>query len=231
MNSSPSLDLAHSLAVEIHDIVFQYGKHPPILNISKLEIKKGEKIFIYGPSGSGKTTLLGLLAGVLPPQKGSIRILGEKLEKMSASKRDHFRGNHLGYIFQMFNLIPYLSVEENIRLSADLNPLRKKKVHPHDLAILAQSLGIETLLTRKVTELSVGQQQRVAAARSLYGSPEIIIADEPTSALDYDHREKFLELLFSECKKTNATVLFVSHDRQLEKFFDRCISLKEINTA
>ena len=227
MTPSPSLN-----AIKIRDLEFQYADHPPILKISSLDIEAGEKIFIFGPSGSGKTTLLGLLAGVLPPQQGSIEILGKNLGKMSPSQRDHFRGNHMGYIFQMFNLIPYLSVEENIRLSADLNPLRQKNVEglPKDaIHRLAQSLGIEALLSRQVTELSVGQQQRVAAARSLYGSPEIIIADEPTSALDYDHREKFLELLFSESKKTNATVLFVSHDRQLEKLFDRCISLKEIN--
>jgi putative ABC transport system ATP-binding protein len=232
MNTTP-LTSPDSI-IEIHDLEFQYTPGKPVLKIERLKINRGERIFIYGPSGSGKTTLLGLLAGVLPPQKGSIEILGEKLEKMSGSARDHFRGNHLGYIFQMFNLIPYLSVEENIRLSAELNPLRAKKVKGHESSsalAIAKALGIEDFLNRKVTELSVGQQQRVAAARALYGSPEIIIADEPTSALDYDHRERFLELLFSECEKTNATVLFVSHDRQLEKLFDRCLSLAEMNIA
>jgi putative ABC transport system ATP-binding protein len=94
---------------------------------------------------------------------------------------------------------------------------------------LAEELGIKDIFLKEVTRLSVGQQQRVAVARALLGSPEIIIADEPTSALDYDHREKFLKLLFLECEKSNTTVLFVSHDRQLGSLFDRCVSLQEIN--
>ena len=220
--------------IEISDLVFAYPNHPPVLNVKHLEIRRGEKVFIYGPSGSGKTTLLGLLAGVLSIQNGSIKILNKELATMSGSERDHFRGNHLGYIFQMFNLIPYLTVEENIRLPSELNPIRKKRLGDSSekhLSSLTHALGIEKLIGRKVTDLSVGQQQRVAAARAVFGSPEIIIADEPTSALDYDHRERFLELLFSECDSTHATVLFVSHDRQLEKLFDRCISLKEVNQA
>lgn len=220
--------------IEIRNLSFRYGSHPPVIHLKEMNIKMGEKIFIYGPSGSGKTTLLGLLAGVLPIQSGSIRILGQELSAMNASQRDHFRGNHLGYIFQMFNLIPYLSVQENIRLPSEINRLRRSRVVGNGneaIKALASSLGIESFLSRNVNELSVGQQQRVAAARAVFGSPEIIIADEPTSALDYDHRERFLELLFSECKKTGAAVLFVSHDRQLEPLFDRCISLKEINQA
>lgn len=219
--------------IDIKDLRYSYGKNP-VLNIRSLKIYSGEKIFIYGPSGSGKTTLLGLLAGVIPPQEGSIKVLGQDLGRMSAANRDSFRGNHLGYIFQMFNLIPYLSVQDNILLAADLNQKRKAKLTSNNreqaVLSLATDLGIETLLKRNVTALSVGQQQRVAAARALVGAPEIIIADEPTSALDYDHREKFLQLLFRECEKTKASVVFVSHDRQLEKLFDRCISLQEINT-
>jgi putative ABC transport system ATP-binding protein len=221
--------------VEIQDLVFRYGKDIPVLDIQDLKIKRGEKVFIYGPSGSGKTTLLGLLAGVLVAQEGSIRLLGKDLVKMTAHERDEFRGNHLGYIFQMFNLIPYLSVMDNILLSCELNRTRKKRVPRGKLkenaASIAHELGIADYLNKAITQLSVGQQQRVAVARAILGSPEIIIADEPTSALDYDHREKFLKLLFQECQKSQASVLFVSHDRQLEPLFDRCISLKEINRA
>jgi putative ABC transport system ATP-binding protein len=206
-----------------------------VLDIPRLEIARGEKVFVYGPSGSGKTTLLGLLAGVLPPQEGSIQVLGRKLGEMGSSARDAFRGSHLGYIFQMFNLIPYLSVRDNILLSSDLNRERRMRLEGKggnkSVLALAKSLGIDGLLDRPVTRLSVGQQQRVAAARALLGSPELIVADEPTSALDYDHRERFLELLFAECAKTHATVLFVSHDRQLESLFDRSLSLKEIHRA
>ncbi|MDR3606273.1 MAG: ABC transporter ATP-binding protein [Oligoflexia bacterium] len=221
--------------VEIRDLVFRYGQDIPVLDIQSLDIKKGEKVFIYGPSGSGKTTLLGLLAGVLAAKEGSIRLLGKDLVKMTAHERDEFRGNHMGYIFQMFNLIPYLSVLDNITLSCELNRTRKGRIPNGELkksaTSIAQELGIAEYLDKTITQLSVGQQQRVAVARAILGSPEIIIADEPTSALDYDHREKFLKLLFLECRKTQATVLFVSHDRQLEPLFDRCISLKEINRA
>lgn len=231
---SSSIGQTHD-TVEIRDLVFGYGGDRPVLSIDRLNVQKGEKVFIYGPSGSGKTTLLGLLAGVLPAKRGAIRLLGKDLVKMSAQERDEFRGNHLGYIFQMFNLIPYLSVLDNILLSCELNKTRKSRIPQGELKAsaitIAQELGIAQYLEKAVTQLSVGQQQRVAVARAILGSPEIIIADEPTSALDYDHREKFLNLLFAECKKTNATVLFVSHDRQLESLFDRCISLKEINRA
>jgi len=221
--------------VSIRNLTFAYGREAPVLSIESLTVQAGEKVFIHGPSGSGKTTLLGLLAGVLAPQIGVIQILGQEFSKLSASRRDRFRGAHLGYIFQMFNLIPYLNVRDNILLSHDLNARRDRKLSHQARAArvseLAQELGIDTLLDRTVTKLSVGQQQRVAAARALLGSPEIIIADEPTSALDYDYREKFIHLLFTECNKAGTTVLFVSHDRQLEPLFDRCISLTEINQA
>jgi len=226
---------ASSPAVRIESLTYSYGKGPPVLDIPELEVKRGERVFVYGPSGSGKTTLLGLLAGVLPSQGGRICVLGQDLGKLSPSDRDSFRGSHLGYIFQMFNLIPYLSVRDNILLSSDLNRSRRDRIQgfsrENSAKEIARSLGIDAFLERKVTDLSVGQQQRVAVARALLGGPELIIADEPTSALDFDHRERFLELLFQECKKNGATVLFVSHDRQLEGLFDRVISLKEINRA
>jgi putative ABC transport system ATP-binding protein len=219
--------------IQIDGVQFAYGHSKPVLNIRSLEIRKSEKIFIFGPSGSGKTTLLGLLAGVLATNSGSIKILSQDLVKMTPSERDHFRGLHIGYIFQMFNLIPYLSVLDNITLACNLNSLRKNKLGDVKGAAreLAADLGIQDIIDKKVTELSVGQQQRVAVARALLGSPEVIIADEPTSALDTDHRERFLKLLFTEAEKNKSTVLFVSHDRSLEKFFDRSLSLLEINQS
>jgi len=224
--------------VQIRDLEFAYEATTPVLRIEALDIKKLEKIFIFGPSGSGKTTLLGLLAGVLRARSGSVKILGRDLATMSASERDHFRGTHLGYIFQMFNLIPYLTAMDNITLSCRLNPERQAKLgggkvgesNINELALrLASDLGISDILNKKATALSVGEQQRVAVARALLGAPELIIADEPTSALDSDHREKFLDLLFAEAKANDSTVLFVSHDRSLEKYFDRSVSLQEIN--
>jgi putative ABC transport system ATP-binding protein len=184
---------------------------------------------LFGPSGSGKTTLLGLLAGVLAGYTGSVEVLGQDMAKLRGSARDAFRGTHIGYIFQQFNLIPYLTVRENITLPGRLQPARGKQAG--DVTAVAQRLGIASLLERGVTELSVGQQQRVAAARALLGGPELLIADEPTSALDFDHRERFLELLFENCALTNSTLLFVSHDRSLAGKFDRQLSLVDFNRA
>lgn len=231
------------MTIEINQLKFAYirGRRasetaPVILDIERLQLASGERVFLHGPSGSGKTTLLGLLGGVLAaPGPGQIQVLGQDLAAMSGPRRDAFRGSHLGYIFQMFNLIPYLNVEENIVLPCRLNPERRARLNGRGLKDaareLADHLGIAEYLEQPVTRLSVGQQQRVAAARALIGSPEIIIADEPTSALDADRREKFIELLFRNCEESKATVLFVSHDRALLPLFDRGVSLPEINRA
>jgi putative ABC transport system ATP-binding protein len=139
----------------------------------------------------------------------------------------------MGYIFQMFNLIPYLNVLENILLPCRINRERRSRVAGASLEsearALAERLGIGHLVNESVTDLSVGQQQRVAAARALLGAPELIIADEPTSALDEDQRENFLDLLFTHCGAIGSTLLFVSHDRRMMPLFDRALSLPEIN--
>jgi putative ABC transport system ATP-binding protein len=218
--------------IKVQDLKFKYpGTSDPVLDLSGFSIEKGEKIFIFGPSGSGKSTLLEILAGVLPADRGSVEILGKDLVKMTAAERDEFRASHLGYVFQSFNLIPYLSVEENIELPLFLSPARSSKVKDpkKDIQFLAERLGLTSFLQRKVTDLSVGQQQRVAVARALLGKPEVILADEPTSALDYDHREKFVSLLFELAAQQGTTVIFVSHDRGLEKLFSRSLSFQELN--
>jgi putative ABC transport system ATP-binding protein len=220
--------------IELRDVQFQYPTaKKPTLQIPLLQIEKAERVFLYGSSGSGKTTLLEILAGVLVPQSGKVRILDQDLAQMSSSQRDSFRASHLGYVFQSFNLIPYLSVEENILLPLSFSQLRRDRLEKHsaetEVAHLCESLGIAEFRSRNVTELSVGQQQRVAVARALLGHPEIILADEPTSSLDSDHREKFIQLLFRVCEERKTTVLFVSHDRSLEKLFSRVISFHDLN--
>jgi len=154
-------------------------------------------------------------------------VLGEDLGAMSGAKRDAWRGSKIGYIFQMFNLIPYLDVRDNILLPTRLHSSRRAD----DLQRIATSLGIEKLLNRGVLELSVGQQQRVAAARALIGAPPLVIADEPTSSLDSAHRERFLELLLEQCKAAGAALLFVSHDQSLATLFEKQQSLPELNRA
>ena len=226
-------------AVDIEDLRFSWKRDAPILAIEQLQITQGERVFIVGPSGSGKTTLLSLFAGIVTSQHGSIKINGTRLENLNGVKRDRFRADHIGFIFQMFNLIPYLSVVENVTLPCRFSALRRKRVAETFSSIetqavhLLQKLGMEEAIAGKqpVTELSVGQQQRVAAARALIGTPEIIIADEPTSSLDTENRESFIELLFKECEREKSTVIFVSHDLTLARLFDRTIRLADINSA
>jgi putative ABC transport system ATP-binding protein len=220
-------------ALVVDNLRFSYRHGPQVLDVPRLELARGERVFLHGPSGSGKTTLLGIIAGILAPTAGSVQVLGHEFATLPGAKRDAVRGAHLGYIFQMFNLIPYLDVLGNITLPCRLNAARAArlagKADTEVARELAQRLKIDHLLGKPVTELSVGQQQRVAAARALIGAPELVIADEPTSALDADHREAFLTVLFDEAKRVGASVLFVSHDHGLASLFPRVWPLRELN--
>ncbi len=223
--------------VKIENLKFSYhSSASPVLDIPSLEIQKNEKVFLYGPSGSGKTTLLEILAGVLVPQAGKVVIDQVNIAELSGVERDQFRANRLGYIFQSFNLLSYLSVLENVLLPLKLSSSKMAQFTSLELAEkkavdLCQRLGIAGILAKPVSQLSVGQQQRVAVARALMGQPQVILADEPTSALDHDHREKFLKLLFEMCREQQTTLVFVSHDRSIQSLFDRSISIQEINRA
>lgn len=222
--------------IQVQNLHYRYptAEHDT-LYIPEFNLNKGERVFLYGPSGSGKTTLLEILAGILKVHRGEVKIAHQNLATLSEKARDQFRAKHIGYIFQSFNLIPYLTVRENIELPIHMNPEKAAKVSKADLEQtihhLCQRLGIETLLSKNVTELSVGQQQRVAVARALCGKPEVILADEPTSSLDTDHRERFLQLMFELCDQYGTTVLFVSHDRTIQHLFSRAVSLDAINKA
>ena len=225
-------------AIEINDLIFRWKRDgATVLSLDAVRIARGEQVFISGPSGSGKSTLLSLLAGVTTAEQGSLQVLGNRLERLGGVERDHFRANHIGYIFQMFNLIPYLSMVDNVTLPCRFSRQRRDKAvkrsgtPEHEALRLLDHLDMahDELLGRPVTTLSVGQQQRVAAARALMGSPEIVIADEPTSSLDANRRKAFVQLLFKECGESGATLVFVSHDESLEPLFDRRIPLKEAN--
>ncbi len=224
--------MTSSELVRLENIQYRWStKHSLLLNIPNFEILAGQKVFLYGPSGSGKSTLLNIIAGVLLPQAGNVYMLNQNVSQMTANQRDMFRGDHMGFIFQQFNLIPYLTAYENILLPLRFSQRRKDKTqHPQDvLHDLAQRLDLQSELHKKPYQMSVGQQQRVAAARALIGAPELIIADEPTSSLDQERRDQFLELLISEATKTNAAVLFVSHDKTLQKHFDRVFDIQSFN--
>lgn len=214
-------------------------KSLPVLDIPSFDVADGERIFIVGPSGSGKTTLLNLLGGVVVPDTGVIRIMDTDIAGLSGTARDIFRADHIGFVFQMFNLVPYLSAIENVILGCQFSPLRRRRVLDRSRTIDAEArrlldrmgLDVETVANRPVARLSTGQQQRVAAARSLIGTPNLIIADEPTSSLDEDARQSFLDLLFNEVAAAGSTMLFVSHDARLAASFDRVIRLDDMNRA
>ncbi len=224
--------------VQIRDLGFAWPGQRELLDIPALSLGAGESLFLRGPSGSGKTTLLGLLGGVQRPSRGQVKILGKDLNALSSRARDRFRVDHTGYIFQQFNLLPFLSVRDNVELPCRFSRSRAERAGKRygSVAQAAQTLLEHLGLSASVQEsradrLSIGQQQRVAAARALIGQPELIIADEPTSALDFDTRETFIRLLFAECREAGASLLFVSHDRSLAPLFDRELSLAEINLA
>jgi putative ABC transport system ATP-binding protein len=222
-------------AVHLEDVRFSYGGGPVVLDVAALRLEAGTRTFLHGPSGSGKTTLLGILAGVLRADRGLVRVLGEDLTTMSGARRDAFRARHIGYVFQMFNLIPYLSVLENIVLPVRMHEARRGRMREASPAAearrLAAALEIDHALGSSVGALSVGQQQRVAACRALIGSPELIIADEPTSSLDHDRRDAFLDLLLDACEGAGSTLVFVSHDRTLASHFEQEVSLGDANRA
>lgn len=213
--------------ININNLKFSFNDQKNfIIDIPQLEIAAGEKIFLFGPSGCGKSTLLEIMAGVLLFKEGQVHIAGESLEKMTSHQKDQFRSQRIGYIFQNFNLLPYLNVYENITLPLHFN---KKVIDQKNIEGLCQRLGILQLLNQNVNKLSVGQQQRAAVARALASQPELILADEPTSALDFDHRDQFLKLLFEVCSERKITLVFVSHDHSLKNLFDRSIAFHEVN--
>lgn len=224
-------------AILAENLTFAWpGEPSALLQIRAFEVAAGERVFLRGPSGSGKSTLLGLIAGVLEPQQGALHLLGHDLTTLSARQRDALRARDLGVVFQMFNLLPFLSVLQNVTLACTFAPERKARLSSapeEDARKLLARLGLtdEALLERAVSALSVGQQQRVATARALLGGPKLVIADEPTSALDADARANFLELLFEEVARTGAALLMVSHDASLADQFDRSYDLTELNKA
>ncbi len=226
-------------ALRLSGVTFAYGPNgKTILDIDALSVESGERLFLKGASGSGKSTLLGLIAGILTAQTGEIEVLGENLPALNAARRDAFRAARLGVIFQMFNLLPYLPVGANVTLPCRFSARRAKAADAaggadSEARRLLSRLGLDPaeIWSKRSTELSVGQQQRVAAARALIGRPGLILADEPTSALDFDTRNAFISLLSEECEAANAALIFVSHDGSLADHFDRALDLSEINRA
>jgi putative ABC transport system ATP-binding protein len=208
------------------------GATADVLDIEALSVAAGEAVFVRGPSGCGKSTLLSLLAGVLVPDRGEVKALGLAWRSLSPSHRDRHRADHLGYIFQQFNLLPWLSVLDNVRLPCRFSARRARLTPAGGAEALLARTGLsEGLWRQPAGQLSIGQQQRVAAARALVGAPEVVIADEPTSALDEDLREGFMDLLLGACAEAGSALVFVSHDSRLAARFGRVLDLPAINRA
>jgi putative ABC transport system ATP-binding protein len=221
--------------LELRDVRYAWPGGPDCLDIPLLALRPGRTHFLHGPSGCGKSTLLGLMAGVLLARQGTVSLLGQGWATLPAGRRDARRADHVGVIFQQFNLLPYLSVQGNVLLPTRFSALRARRCSGSPAASAAALLtrvGLPAPLHgRRADALSVGQQQRVAAARALIGSPELVIADEPTSALDAARRDDFMALLREACAAAGSTLVFVSHDERLAAGFDERIDLPLLNRA
>lgn len=219
--------------INLNDVQFKYPgeSNLQILNLSSWKIETGERVLLIGSSGSGKSTLLKLLSGILAADSGQISVAGQALETLNDRQRDHFRATKIGYVAQSFNLIPYLSAVDNIKLTqyfAGASSTQSDRDSAVDRLLL--ELNIEqSHWHNPVNQLSTGQQQRVAIARAIVNKPKLLIADEPTSALDESNRDHFMSILMTTARAHNMTLVFVSHDLSLRDHFDRVDSMSEIN--
>lgn len=222
------------MAIQLKDVRFSYpgAADPAILNIKQWSVSDQERIFLHGPSGCGKSTLLNLISGMLSASEGEVSVLEHRLDQMGARKRDQFRANHIGYIFQQFNLIPYLDCLDNVQLANQFSKQKNRETALRsDIELLLKTFNIPASEWRKpVASLSIGQQQRVAIARAMINKPKLLIADEPTSSLDPENRDKFMKELMHMAEEKQIAMLFVSHDMSLSAYFDRIEALSEINT-
>lgn len=220
------------MTINFSDVRFHYPDQANklILNIPSWSVSTGEQVFVYGPSGGGKSTLLKLLSGLLSASQGDINVLGQNLQQMTNRQRDRFRADHIGYVFQQFNLIPYLDAVDNIRMASQFSGKIQASSLDEEIKQLLIALNIaEQDWQTASRKLSIGQQQRVAIARALINKPQLLIVDEPTSSLDQTNRDAFMSLLLSIVADNSITLLFVSHDMSLSQYFSRVEALSDIN--
>jgi putative ABC transport system ATP-binding protein len=220
------------MAIELANIRFHYTNRAEhtVLNIPSWSLKAGDQTFVYGPSGEGKSTLLGLLSGLLVPNEGQVTVLGQRMDTMSNRQRDQFRAANIGYVFQQFNLMPYLNAIDNVLLATQFSQSNYRGDRKNEVKALFNALNIpEREWQIPCRDLSVGQQQRVAIARALINKPKLLIADEPTSSLDQANSDLFMKLLMPMVAENNMTLLFVSHDHSLSSYFTSVESLGDFN--
>jgi putative ABC transport system ATP-binding protein len=218
------------LSIEVENLQHGYTRGSIDLKIENWQIQHGDHVFLHGESGSGKTTLLNLIAGILTPQTGEVRLLGQTFSGLSARKRDQFRARHIGVVFQQFNLIPYLTVLQNIMV-AGYFAKKSDDIERRATQLLTELKLPTSILQQQASQLSVGQQQRVAIARALINQPELLIVDEPTSALDAGARDTFMRILLDICRSKLTTLLFVSHDMSLQRYFSSSIDIHSLKQS
>lgn len=226
------------MVISLSQLVYAWPGQPPLLRIDALTLEAGQSLFVGGPSGSGKSSLLALLSGVVLPTAGDCQVLGQSMALLSPVARDRLRADAMGIVFQQFNLLPYLSMMDNVLLPVQVSHQRLKQSSEQygtpakQAQVLFERLGLSGLPpSTPVHQLSVGQQQRVAVARAFMGWPRLVIADEPTSALDDDNRDAFLDLLLGLASEGSTSVVMVSHDRRLANRFDQQLWLGDAKSV
>ncbi len=214
--------------IEINSLTFSYPFGEFLLGIKELTVASGEKVAVVGPSGSGKTTLLNLVAGILHPKSGSIKVNDDEISTLGDFARRNFRITNIGFIFQDFGLLDYLDVRDNILHPYRITDALKLNSDVRLRAdMLAEQMGIADKLLRHPPDLSHGERQRVAICRALLPGPKLILADEATGNLDPKNKLHILELLFKNVDNHGATLLAVTHDQELLPHFDRVVNFSD----